>query len=350
MDRSRPPASRAPTILDVAVEAGVSKSVVSRALLGQGAVSKAARERVEGAAVRLGYVANGMARGLVSARTHTLGAVLRDLTRPFYGELLAGMQRAAENRGYQVITVTSAGELEVPDALRTLKSLVSLQVDGLVIASARLPSEDIVPFVDRTPIVVSGRAETSPGITSVFSDEDFGGRLMAEHVLGLGHEQVAVAVVDRFYSLSQHARGMAMVKRIQELNSCVETWAAGKDADIASVVAARLDGSSVTAIMCPTDGSAVDVMEALRVRGMSAPNDMTVTGYDAIGPLAAPFLGITSYRVPVVEIGRTSVDLLVDKIEGRTQGDQLVALRGTLIEGRTAGRVTLAGPREPART
>jgi DNA-binding LacI/PurR family transcriptional regulator len=339
MKPSPPTVAKAPTILDVAVQAGVSKSAVSRALLGQGEVSKATRQRVEDAAAQLGYVANGMARGLVSARTHTIGAVLRDMRRSFYGELLAGMQQGAENRGYQVITVTSAGDLEIPDALRTLKSLVSLQVDGLVIASAQLPSEDIVPFVDRTPIVVSGRAETAPGITSVFSDDAFGGRLMAEHVLNLGHQQVAVAVVDRVYSLSQHARGMAMVQRLREAGPGVEVWKVGNDADVRATAAARLHPRGVTAVMCPTDGSAVDVLEVLRLRGMSAPQDMTVTGYDAVGPLAAPFLGLTSYRVPVAQIGRTSLELLVDKIEGRAQGDRLVALQGALVQGRTAGRI-----------
>jgi DNA-binding LacI/PurR family transcriptional regulator len=283
-------------------------------------------------------VANAMARGLVSSRTKTLGAVLRDVTRPFYGELLAGMQRGAEGRGYQILTVTSAGELELPDALRTLRTLVSLQVDGLVIASARLPSENIVPFVERTPIVVSGRAETSPGITSVFSDENFGGRLMAEHVLDLGHERIAVVVVERSYSLSQHARGIAMVERIRESGAHVEVWGVGRDADTGGAVAAKLGRTDVSAIMCPTDGAAIDTMEALRLQGFSAPEDMTITGFDGIGPLAAPFFGLSTYRVPVAEIGRTSIDLLVDKMEGRTQGDRLVALRGSLVEGRTAAR------------
>lgn len=337
MERSRPPTSKGPTILDVAVEAGVSKSAVSRALLRQRQVSDETRIRVEDAAARLGYVANGMARGLVSSQTRMIGVVLRDLTRSFYGELLAGMQQGAEARGYQVITVTSAGELEIPDALRTLKSLISLQVDGLVISSARLPSEEIVPFVNRTPIVVSGRAETSEGITSIFSDEEYGGKVMADYVLGLGHRHIAVAVVNLLYSLSQNSRGSVMVERLREAGAEVEAWPADTDADVGPRVASMIDGSGVTAIMCPTDGAAVDVLEVLRLRGLSAPEDLTVTGYDHVGPLTTPFLGLTTYRVPVKEIGRTSVDLLVDKVEGRTSGDRAVSLRGTFIEGRTAG-------------
>lgn len=329
--------ARAPTILDVALEAGVSKSAVSRALLGQGEVSESVRGRVEGVAARLGYVANAMARGLVSSRTRTIGAVLRDLTRPFYGELYAGMQLSAERRGYQVITVTSARELEVAGALRTLKSLISLQVDGLVIASARLPSEEIVPFIDRVPIVVAGRAETSPGITSVFSDDELGGRRVARHVLELGHTRIAVLLVDRAYSLSQHERGEAMVKQIHKAGCTPLVWNLRMDADTSNTVTARIDDADVSAIMCPTDAAAVDVLEVLRLRGRFAPEDVAVTGYDGIGPLAAPFFGLTTWRVPVKEIGRMSMNLLVDRIEGKTREDRLLPLKGRLITGRTAG-------------
>ena len=207
--------TKAPTILDVALEAGVSKSAVSRALLGQGEVSNHTRDRIQRAADKLGYVTNAMARGLVSSSTHTLGLVLRDVTRPFYAELQYGMQVQAERRGYQLVTITSARDLEVVDALRALKSLVSMQVDGLAIASARLPSEHIIPFVERVPIVVSGRRETGGGITSVFCDDTDGGRRLADHLLELGHRHIAVVLVCQDYSSSQYARGEAMVDCIR---------------------------------------------------------------------------------------------------------------------------------------
>ncbi len=334
MTRTR---AKAPTILDVAVEAGVSKSAVSRALLGQGEVSAATRDRIERAAKDLGYVANAMARGLVRAQTNMIGVVLRDLTRPFYAELQAGMQLQAESRGYQIVTVTSAGELEVADAIRALKRLISLQVDGLLIASARLPADEIVPFVERVPIVVAGRRETGPGITSVFCDDADGGRQLAEYLLHLGHKHIAVVLVDRSYSLSQNARGLGMIECIRNGGFSPIVWEVGVDADVGNVVAAMVAESGVTAIMCPTDGSVIDVLEILRLHGQSAPNDFAVTGYDGFGPWAASYLGLTTFRQPVRDIGRTAVDILVDRIEGKSDQDRLIVLKGTLISGRTAG-------------
>lgn len=332
---------KSPTILDVAAEAGVSKSAVSRALLGQGAVSAETRERIEAAAHKLGYVANAMARGLVSSRTKTLGVVLRDVKRPYYAWLLASMQARAEESGYDIVTMTSASEIEVTDALRSLRSLVSLQVDGLLIASARLPSEEIVPFVERVPVVVAGRRETNRGITSVYCDDIDGGQVLADHLLALGHRDIAVPLVDRSYSLSQHARGQAMIERIRDVGASVTVWDVPSDVEAAGIIADHLD-SDVTAVMCPTDAAAIDLLEALRVRGMSAPEDLSITGYDGIGPLAAPFVGLTTYRQPVEEIGRMAVNLLVDRIEGRSTQDHLVALRGTVETGRTASTVRSA--------
>lgn len=329
---------KAPTILDIAAEAGVSKSAVSRALAGQGEVSTETRERVEGAARRLGYVANAMARGLVTSRTRTVGVLLRDVTRPFYGLLQSGMQRAAEERGYQIVIVTSAADPGVTDALHALKILVSLQVDGLVVSSARLPSEEIVPFIERVPIVVAGRRETSRGITSVFCDDADGGTVLAEHLLQLGHERIAVVLIDKSYSLSQYARGISMIERIRAAGKTAIVWEVATDREAFQVITDRIDGAGATAIMCPTDSSAVDALEVLRQRGKSAPEDCTVTGYDGFGPLDTPYLGLTTFRQPVEEIGRTSIDLLLDRVEGKTDQDRLVELRGSLVEGRTAGR------------
>lgn len=329
------PRSRVPTIVDVAVEAAVSKSAVSRALLGQGDVSPETRIRIEDAAKKLGYVANAMARGMRTP-TRTLGLVLRDVKRPYYAWLQSAMQQAAESRGFQLVTMTSTEELEVPDALRALRGLISLQVDGLVIASARLPSEEIVPFIDRVPIVVAGRRETSVGITSIFCDDADGGRVLAEHLLTLGHRRVAVILVDSNYSLSQNARGVAMIDAVRAAGAEAVVWEVIADFDTATVVATQLEGSGVSAIMCPTDSAAVDVLSVLRERGQSAPEDYSITGYDGIGPLDTSYLGLTTFRQPVEEIGRTSISLLIDRIEGRSTHDSLVALRGSVIVGRTA--------------
>ncbi len=327
--------AKGPTIIDIAAVAGVSKSVVSRALLGQGDVSESTRQRVRDAADGLGYVANAMASGLRSRTTHTLGVVLRDLTRPFYGELLAGMQESAERAGYRVVTATSADDLDAGHAIRALRHLVSMQVDGLVVASARLQSNEIVPLIERVPIVVAGRQDVSPGITSVSSDDSFGGSSVAQLVVDSGHRQVAVVLVDAAYSQSQHTRGVAMIETLQRAGARVDVWHVLQDSAAGALIGARLRASDATVLMCPTDAVAVEALDALRLLGRTAPTDLSITGYDGIGPLASPFLGLTTFRVPVRSIGSRAIDLLAGKVADPGTADENVTLRGEVVAGRT---------------
>jgi DNA-binding LacI/PurR family transcriptional regulator len=299
-------------------------------------VSQDTRKRVEDAANRLGYVANAMARSLVSARTKTLGVVLRDVKKPYYAYLQAGMQWQAERRDYRIVATTNAGELEVADAIREIRNLISLQVEGLVIAPARLPSAEFVPFLERIPIVVAGRKETSRGMSSVACDDVDGGHALAEHILRLGHRRVAVVLVDPSYSFRYSSRGLAMIEAVTAGGGTAVVWDSPTDLQTAEIVAAHLGDDDVSAIMCPTDTSAVDVLEVLRQRGQTSLDYYSVTGYDGFGPLASPFLGLTTFRNPIEDIARTAIDLLVDRIEGRTDQDRFVSVRGAVVAGRTA--------------
>lgn len=321
--------TRTPTIIDIAAAAGVSKSAVSRALLGQGDVSPETRRRVEDAAKRLGYVANAMARGLVSARTKTIGVVLRDVKKPYYAYLQAGMQAQAERRDYRIVTTTNAGELEVEDAIREITNLISLQVDGLIIAPARLPASAYLRYLQRTSIVVAGRRETDPRISSVACDEYEGGVLIARHLLERGHRDIQVLLVDEAYSVRYHSRGAGMIAGIRDGGG----HAIVREMPTDLVAADFAESAGVTAIMCPTDASAIDVL--------GAHDNVAVTGFDGYGPLAAPYIGLTTFRQPVEEMGRTAVDLLVDQLEGITDEARFVSLHGAVVAGRTGERVDL---------
>jgi DNA-binding LacI/PurR family transcriptional regulator len=109
--------------------------------------------------------------------------------------------------------------------------------------------------------------------------------------------------------------------------------------DLDSFVEQVLRAGGVTAIMAPSDRWAVGVLESMRRRGLRAPDDLSVTGYDGVAPLATELLGITSWRQPLGLIGRLSVDDVVDQIDGRSTGVTHNAVDGTLVPGRTAARV-----------
>ncbi|WP_433283888.1 LacI family DNA-binding transcriptional regulator [Pseudonocardia sp. CA-142604] len=332
----------APTIIDVARRAGVSKSVVSRTLSGSGGVAAGGQERVRLAAAELGYVANAMARGMVARRTHTIGAFVRDASNPYYGHLLTAMQERAAARGYRVVTATGSGSFAVADERRALETLVGLQVEGLVVCSGLLPVADVLPHARRVPTVLAGRPATDKALSSVYCDEIDGGRGMADHLWSLGHRRVAVVTLRPERSLTQAPRTAEMARRLRELGADVveapdEEVRAGDDG-INRLVERLLADRATTAVMAPTDHYALAILEAMNRRGLRAPDDLSVTGYDGLPPLTTPLLGLTTWVQPVADLGTRAVDEVVSHVEGRTTDTRHQAINGQLISGRTAGR------------
>ncbi len=333
----------APTIIDVAAHAGVSKSVVSRVLTGAPGVAQSTRDRVQRSAAELGYVANAMARGMSAHRTHTIGAFVRDAARPFYGHLLTAMQERAAQLGYRVVTATGSGSFSVAEERRALEVLVSLRVEGLVVCSGALPSEDVLVHAARVPVLVAGRPEQDPRLASVACDETGGGTALAEHVLSLGHRRVVVVSHALQESFTMHPRTAAMVRllaaRGAEVHDLPRSTFAGSRAQVADQVLHHVRALGATAVMMPADRDALEVLEALERQGLAAPKDLSVTGYDGIGELASPVLGITSWRQPVHDVGRLAVEQLVALVDGTGADRRRVLLEGTLVAGRTAGAV-----------
>ncbi|GAA1203611.1 LacI family DNA-binding transcriptional regulator [Pseudonocardia alaniniphila] len=330
----------APTIIDVARRAGVSKSVVSRTLSGSGGVAAGTQERVRLAAAELGYVANAMARGMVARRTHTIGAFVRDASNPYYGHLLTAMQERAAARGYRVVTATGSGSFAVSDERRALETLVGLQVEGLVVCSGLVPVADVLQHARRVPTVLAGRPARDEALSSVYCDEIHGGRGMADHLWSLGHRRIMVVTLRPERSLTQAPRTAEMARRLRELGADVveapdeETRAGG---GIDGLVARLLADRAITAVMAPTDPYALEILEALDRRGLRAPDALSVTGYDGVAPLTTPLLGLTTWVQPLADLGTRAVDEVVSHVEGLTTDTRHQAINGQLISGRTAG-------------
>lgn len=338
--------SALPTIHDVAARAGVSKSVVSRVLTGAPGVATATREKVQAAAHELGYVANAMAQGMVARRTHTLGVFVRDAATPFYGHLLTALQEQAARRGYRIVTATGSGAFPVQEERRALETLVSLRVEGLVVCTGALPVEEILPIAARIPTVIAGRPERTAALSSVYCDEHGGGRALADHVVALGHRRVTVLTLEPETSLTLSPRSYAMAARLRELGATVhqvrEEDFTGTRLEVMAQVVEQALAQGVDCLMAPSDRFAIEALQVLQERGLRAPEDLAVTGYDGIGDLASPVLGLTTWSQPLDVIGALAVDELVAWVS-RDPGDHVDrvvshrAVDGRLIPGRTAG-------------
>ena len=330
-----PERPRNPTIIDVARLAGVSKSVVSRVVSGRGSVGDDTRQRVLDAARELGYVVNAVARAMVAHRTYTVGAFVRDAATPFYGYLLTAMQERAASHGYRVVTATGSGRFAVADEFRALETLVMLRVEALIVCSGILPAEQILPFAARLPTVVAGRPETHESITSVFCDEREGGAALADHLVDLGHRSVAVITVPKANSVTMGPRTAAMARRLRERGARVLEIPGPHRESAGSWATEILRHREITAVMAPSDRHAVALLEQLALRNVAVPAELSVTGYDGIGDLTSPLIGLTHWRQPIEAIGERAVDTVVRLLDGEQPPEHHQAMSGSLVVGRT---------------
>ena len=325
-----------PTIVDVAKAAGVSKSLVSLALRGDSGVSEATRARIAGIADQLGYRSNRLARSLVQGRTALFGAITTDLGNAYYTEILSGVEVAAENTGFGVLI--GQGRRDAGRLASRLDDLIGLNVDGIVVVSSRVDPRVLASAAGRMPIVVVGRMpEVVPGVDTVTSDDEAGAFAATSHLLGAGHRRIAFATASSRpaararragYAAAMHGAGAAaLVLAADDLQALGSRVRAMLTADPSAV---GRTSSRATAVVASNDLTAVTVLDAAIDLGLDVPGDLAVVGYDntALASLVRPRL--SSVDQPSDSIGQLCVDLLLERLAGRST-DRHEVLAPTLV-------------------
>ncbi len=179
------------TIADVAREAGVSLMTVSRVINDKEDVSPVTRKRVLQAIAHLGYRPSGIARGLATQRTGTLGLVVPDIANPFFAEIARGVEHVAHAAHYNVFLCNTEEDQE--RELAVLNSLAEKWVDGIVLCSSRLDDISLKHVIHRNPavVLVNRRLGTkATGVSTVRVDDVTGGRMATEHFLSRNHRSI----------------------------------------------------------------------------------------------------------------------------------------------------------------
>lgn len=300
------------TVRDVAAMAGVSISTVSRALSAPDLVNEVTRQRVVDAARELDYRPNPAARGLRVGRTNNLGLLIPDLENPFFASVTKGVQSRARAAGYAVFVADSdedpAQEIELIANLAT-------QVDGIILASPRAPSPDILEAVaGKTVVMLNREIGDIPSLTIDNAD----GILQAvTHLRALGHRTIAYASGPvHSWSGEERRRGMAAAAEefpdltVVELGHFRPYFSGGYPAADIAVA------SGATAVIAYNDVMALGIIDRLRQRGISVPGDMSVVGFDDVPVASLVSPALTTVQIPLAGMGRRGVDLLVERLEG----------------------------------
>jgi LacI family transcriptional regulator len=326
------------TIVDVAAEAGVHPSTVSRVLTGHTGttVRQETRERVLTAAERLGYRASVLARSLRLQQTLTLGMLVPDISNPFFSPIIKGAEEAALERGYNLILCNTEDDPAREETY--LRLLRQRQVDGLLIASSQMADRTIADLRDEgeLPFVLLNRATRSADDFAVVVDNRAAASEAVAHLAALGHRRVGhiagpQTTTTGLERLDGYLDGVRAHGLSVEPGLVVEAEAFSVDAGCRALVAMLAGGARPTAVFAANDLIAIGIFQRLREVGIVVPRGLSVVGFNDI-PLAGLLEpGLTTIRVPQFEMGVAGSHLLIDRLEGRPIDDVRVTLPTELV-------------------
>jgi len=307
------------TIREVSQAAGVSISTVSRVLNRSGPVSKHAQERVLAAVAQLGYFPNTFARGLVTKRSGGIGATVTDLSDPFFGLMLKGIEGRVEQAGMHLIVTDGHGQLHAER--ESVAFLTRHNADAIIAYLQQVPDPEILEWAHPgRPLIVVARNVAGMAARCLHIDNVLGGGLATHHLLSMGHQTIAhisgpMALVDGRDRLRGYRTALEKAGLHYDPERVVEadfTPAGG-----AAAMAHLLDrGNAFTAVFAGNDQMAAGAMDVLRNRGLRVPDDVSVVGFDDLPMVRYLYAPLTTVRQPILEMGRAAADLALAALRG----------------------------------
>ncbi|WP_156762168.1 LacI family DNA-binding transcriptional regulator [Microbacterium karelineae] len=311
--RARRTPSRETTISDIAREAGVSKATVSRVMNGVATVNEEIAERVRAAVRELGYTRSETARSLSLGVSRTIGVVVPDLANPMFHQVLHGLHRAAERDGYRVLV---ADTLENSEGEAAVTLDIRNRTDAIALFAPRMTREELIDLIPRVhPVVVFNRT-TGERAGSVLVDYEAGVRELAEHLVSLGHTEIAyLAGPPESRSNWARQRGLEHVRashddvRIEEI-PCGHAFEDG----YAAWPAVRETGA--TAAIAFNDVVALGLLGRLTEEGVRVPQDLSVAGFDDIPYSQYSSPSLTTMTSRLGDLGERAWTALVAEMNG----------------------------------
>lgn len=323
------------TSYDVAREAGVSQSTVSRVFRPGTSVAPATRARVMAAAARVGYRPNAIAASLITRRSNLVAVVISNLTNLHYPEVLAELTRRLSVEGLRMLLFTLGTESEI-DAV--LDQIWRYRVDGAIVA-ARLSADQEAAFArEGVPLLLYNRVSHGRFASSVACDSEAGERLLVGGLIHAGRRRFGL-IAGPADSAVGEARMAGAVATLSAAGLAPLGLVRGDFSHASGMIATRqlLAAHRLDAIVAANDVMALGALDVLRHEaGLAVPGDVAVTGFDGVAPAAWPAYRLTTVRQPVEAMAEAAVDLLLSHVADPTRPAEHRSFAGAPVFGATA--------------
>lgn len=338
------------TIKDVAEKAGVSIATVSLVINNNNKrVSLETKNRVLKTIKNLNYHPSKSARNLVSKKTGFIGFILTDdhflKTEPFYTRIFLGTEFEARNEEYYILLTSVRSDFSKKDPLP--RFILNKSIDGIIIAG-KVSINLINKLSDyNLPVIFIDFIPPSNGYPLVLIDNIQGGILATEHLIQLGHKNIAFIGGDIEHpSIKDRLNGYKQVLErfnIPVKNNLVVTDAPYPDRQNGYNSAKKLfsKNKNVTAIFACNDAMAIGVMNYLKDNNYNIPNDVSLIGFDDVEADLMLNPKLTTIRVPKVELGSEALKLIVNMLKNKKTISKKILVPVELIVRDSTSKINL---------
>jgi DNA-binding LacI/PurR family transcriptional regulator len=318
---------------DVAREAGVSASTVSRVFSVPSVVRADTRERVLAVARRLDFSPNRAASSLARGRTRTLGLLVPDVVNPYYAEIVKTVQHRARARDHALFLADTGDD--PADGLELARAMAR-QTDGLLLAGPRLTDDMLRELASSAPLTLIGAR--LPEADSAYAELATGMRHVVRHLAALGHRRIVYVNGTRTARTTGFRQPMRAacdehgVELVEQLGPFDLTFDNG-------VAAADLvPTSGATAVIAHNEMVAHGVACGLTRQGRAIPTDFSLVTVDDTFMARTIHPALTALHIPLDVMGARGVDLLLARITDPDGDPRHVALPTSLVIRASTGR------------
>jgi DNA-binding LacI/PurR family transcriptional regulator len=313
------------SIKDIAKQAKVSHSTVSRALHGSPLIAKNTVERIRQTARELGYLPSAAARSLKTNRSQVLGVIVSSVEDPFFGEILQGIEEVAQKSSYSLFMAASQHDPQQEQAI--VQAMSEHRVDGVIICSASFKTEQRRQFLAYgVPIVVVNNQAAEDYRYSIYHDDVDGSRQITRYLLDLGHRRIAYlgnsssgrTTLDRLNGFQQEMDSDGLAVPPEYIH---EASGGGPMEGLAGLDYFLALGDRPSALVCFNDMMAIGVLKGLQQAGIRVPDEFSVTGFDNIVFSAFTNPPLTTFDQPKRFIGAEAARLVLELLDAPASGE-----------------------------
>ena len=312
-------------IAEIARRANVSTATVSRTLNQSGPVKAATARKVWRAVTALNYYPNSHARTLVSGRSRLIGLIVSDITNPFFPELVRAFEDLAAQKQYDLLLTST--NYDTSRMTTCLRRMLERKVDGVAMMTSEMDMGLIKELSKRNlPIVFMDVGQMGPRMSHVSIDYGNGIRQAVDHVVSLGHRNIAF-ITGPLDLHSARTRRQAFVDGLRDhrvpldrrlVREGTHTADGGEKAmkELLKVT------KHPTAVVCSNDWTAIGALHAIHEAGLSVPGDISLVGFDDIPLTSYTTPTMTTVRMAARDVGATAFQALFSLIgEQHVEGD-----------------------------